>query len=63
MNCSNLFPIKINFHEKKTKQLLRFNLNSSKCFDYMKNLDFETEIKQKLKDLFGKYFYYQVIYL
>lgn len=37
---------------------IRFKLNSSNSFDYMKNLNYETEVKQKLKDLYAKYFYY-----
>ena len=61
---NKLIAINDVFEYKKIKDLyisiieIRFKLNSSNSFDYMKNLNYENEIKQKLKDLYGKYFYY-----
>ena len=38
--------------------MIRVKANSSNNFDYMKNLKYDTDIKQKLKEQYGKYFYF-----
>ena len=49
------------FQNDKIKDLfiniieIRFKLKSSNSFDYIKNLNFDVDIKQKLKDQYGKY--------
>ena len=38
--------------------MIRVKANSSNNFDYMKNLKYDTDIKQKLKEQYGKYLYF-----
>ena len=38
--------------------MIRVKANSSNNFDYIKNLKYDTDIKQKLKEQYGKYLYF-----
>ena len=52
------------FQNDKIKDLfiniivIRFKLKSSNSFDYIKNLNFESDIKQKLKEQYGKFLHF-----